>query len=37
MEDKDDHRLNSLSSAVELAQVNNLLGVFVDAALLVCL
>ena len=35
MKDKNDHRLNSLSSAVELAQVNNLLGIYVDSALLV--
>jgi len=34
MKDKNDHRLNSLSSAVELAQVNNLLGIYVDSALL---
>jgi hypothetical protein len=34
-EDKNDRRLHSLSSAVELAQINNLLGIFVDAGLLV--
>jgi len=37
IEDKNDRRLHSLSSAVELAQINNLLGVFIDAGFLVSL
>lgn len=35
-EDVDDRRLSSISAAVDWARTNNLLGIFLDADLLVC-